>query len=243
MNLASLQAMKGALNNSPQWVRYVLVLIVGMAIGAVFYPTKSLEEKLRVEYEQKMTQSEEAHKHVEESLKESLVLSQKQSKDLEVSTSNKIAKLTTENSQLKSKKTETYYKIVHPDGTIEVRSQKATETDQSNQIVVSVKQEYEQKVKELETKYQEIHKERVQALQEDFTRKEEKYQETIASLQKDKTVITNPKKYGVEVGYLSNKDYYGHVNVDVFGPVFLGLHTQTNFLDNNAVGAGIGIRF
>lgn len=243
MNLASLSAMKDAVANSPQWLRYVLVLVAGMAIGAVFYPTKSIEEKLRVEYEQKMTQSEEAHKHVEESLKESLVMSQKESKNLQVTTSSKIAKLTTENSQLKSKKTETYYKIVHPDGTIEIRSQKATETDQSNQVVISVKQEYEQKVKDLETKYATIHKERVQQIQEDFSKKEEKYQETIASLQKDKTVEINAKKYGVEVGYLSNKDYYGHVNIDVVGPIFLGLQTQTNFSNSNAVGAGVGIRF
>jgi len=186
---------------------------------------------------------EETHKHTEESLKASLDASQKEKKDLEVTTTTKIAKLTTENSQLKSKKTETYYKIVHPDGTIEIRSQKATETDQSNQIVTSVKQEFDQKVKQLEEKYQAIHKERVQQIQEDFSKKEEKYQETIASLQKDKTVEVNQKKYGVEVGYLSNKDYYGHVNIDVFGPMFLGLQTQTNFSNNNAVGAGIGIRF
>lgn len=241
MNLASLSAIKQAVIDSPL-LRYALVLIAGIAIGALFYPTKSIEEKLRVQYEQKISQINETNSKTVQNLQESLTKSESSKKQLEVTTSSKIAKLTTENSQLKSKKTETYYKIVHPDGTIEIRSTKASEVDQSNQIITSVKQEFDQKVKDLETKYATIHQQRVQQIQTDFSKKEEKYQETIASLEKDKTVKINAKSFGIEAGIMTNKDYYGHVSYDIFGPIFIGAHGQFGPTDT-AGGVGVGIRF
>lgn len=237
-----LKTVKDAVINSPL-LRYALVLVTGIAIGAIFYPTKHLEESLRIEYEQKMTQLDESHKAFESTLNESLTRVSNEKKSLELETTKTIAKLTTENSTLKSKKSVNWYKIVHPDGTIEERRQSETQVDQTNQVITSVKEEFTQKVKEIETRYEVIHAQRVTAIKETFDRKEATYKETIAKLSQDKVVDINPKKYGVEIGYLSNKDYYGHVNIDVVGPIFLGLQTQTNFSDNNAVGAGFGIRF
>jgi uncharacterized membrane-anchored protein YhcB (DUF1043 family) len=242
LGLSDLNAAKQAVLNSP-WARYVAVLVLGMAIGAVFYPTKRIEEKLRIQYEQQISQLKETNQKTVESLTQSLNKSESEKKDLEVTTTKKISRLTVENASLKSKKTEKYYKIVHPDGTIEVRDFKEADVDQNSSTITSVKQEFDQKVKDIEMRYAKIHEERVKQLQQDFSQKEEKYQETIASLQKDKTVSVNQKMYGLEVGKLSNGDYYGHVDMTVFGPMFIGVQTQSNFINNNAVGAGIGIRF
>jgi len=239
--LPDLNPVKQAFANSPV-LRYVAVLVLGIAIGAVFYPTKRIEEKLRIQYEQQISQLKETNQKTVASLQQSLDKSESDSKNLQVTTTQKIAKLTTENSQLKSKKSENYSKIVHPDGTIEIRDIKDSEVDQNQQVVVSIKQEFDQKVKDIETRYAKIHEQRVQQIQQDFSQKEEKYQSTIASLQKDKTVTVNPKSFGIEAGVMTNKDYYGHVTYDIFGPVFLGAGAQFGPTDN-AGSVGLGIRF
>ena len=62
-------------------------------------------------------------------------------------------------------------------------------------------------------------------------------------MESEKIVDINKKVYGLEAGFLSNKNYYMHGNIDVFGPVFIGVHTQTNFTGDFAVGGGVGLRF
>ena len=42
-----------------QWVRYILVLIAGIAIGAIFYPTKHIEEELFQKFEQEQSSLKE----------------------------------------------------------------------------------------------------------------------------------------------------------------------------------------
>jgi chromosome segregation ATPase len=242
LGLNDFNAAKTALANSPV-LRYVLIFVAGLTIGAVFYPTKKVEEKLSQKYEQQISQLNETNKMVTENMQQELSKVQEENKDLQETTTKKINELTTENSQLKSKTTDKYYKIVHPDGTIEVTDVKESDVDQSNQIVTSIQQEYTQKIKDIETKYAAIHEQRVTAIQKDFSQKEQTYQQTIASLTKSKTVSTNPRTYGLEIGKLSNGDYYGHVDMDVVGPIYIGLQTQSNFLNDSAVGAGVGIRF
>ncbi len=237
-----MEKFKAVLGANP-WLGYVLVLALGVGIGVVFYPTSHIEERVKTEYEQTIAKQNEEHAKVTKDLTDKLDKEVSEKKTLEVETSRKITSLTIQVRDLKSRTKESYYKIVKPDGTVEIRKFKESEVDESTKVIASVKEEFDTKIKEINERYEKIHRERVVAIKEEFDKKEASYQQTIAKMEKEKITDINPKRYGLEVGYLSNKDYYGHVTADVFGPVFIGVQTQTNFLGDYAVGGGIGLRF
>ena len=233
--------MKDLLKNKS--VQLFLALFIGVAIGALFYPTQHIEERVKQEYQQKIDAEKTEKETLRKDLSEKIDVLQQEKTTLTIETNQTIAKLTYEVKELQSKKKETYYKIVKPDGTIEEKSFKESEVNESTQIITSVREEFNQKVSQIEEKWKTIHTQRVEALKKDFDSKEKTYQETIAKLESEKITDINPKKYGVEVGYTSSQEYYFHGNMDVFGPVFIGVHTQTNFGNEHSVGAGIGLRF
>ena len=221
----------------------ILTLVAGVAIGAVFYPTKNIEERVKQEYEQKIEKIITEHKSTEQSLEEQIDSLKEEKTTLRIETSTRINKLTFEIRELESKKKETFYKLIKPDGTIEEKRYSESEVSESSQVVTQVREEFDRKVTEISERWQRVHTNRVKKLKEEFDKKESEYKQTIAKFESEKKIQINPKRYGVEVGFTSQDSYYGHVNVDVFGPVFIGLHTQSNFLDDHLVGAGIGIRF
>ena len=71
LGLNDFNAAKTALANSPV-LRYVLIFVAGLAIGAVFYPTKKVEEKLSQKYEQQISQLNETNKMVTENMQQEL---------------------------------------------------------------------------------------------------------------------------------------------------------------------------
>lgn len=237
-----MEKFKALLGTNP-WLGYVLVLVLGVGIGAMFYPTSRIEERYKSEYEQTIAQEKSAHAVEMKNLTDKYDKEVSEKRTLEVETSRKITSLTVQVRDLQSKTKESYYKIVKPDGTIEIRKFKESEVNESTKVIASVKEEFNTKIKEINDRYEKVHRERILAIKNEFDQKEASYQQTIAKLEKEKITDVNPKRYGLEAGYLSNKNYYGHVTADVFGPVFVGLHTQTNFLGDYAVGGGIGLRF
>ena len=224
-------------------VQFALTLIAGVAIGALFYPTKNIEERVKKEYEQKIEKITAESKQLEESLEEQIDSLKEEKTTLRIETSTRINKLTFQVRELESKKKETFYKIIKPDGTIEEKRYSESEVNESSKVVTQVREEFDRKVTEISERWQRVHISRVKKLKEQFDKKESEYKQTIAKLESEKKVEINPKKYGVELGYTSRDTYYGHVNVDVFGPIFIGLHTESDFLGDHSVGGGIGIRF
>lgn len=224
-------------------VQLLIALVVGAAIGALFYPTKNVEERVKKEYEQKIEKVSEEKEKIRKTLSEEIDQLEEERTELKIETSRKITKLTYQIRELESSKKETFYKIVRPDGTIEEKRYTESEVSETSQVVTKVREEFDRKVSQIAERWKSVHKRRVEQLKKDFDKKESKYQKTIAKLESEKKVEINPKKYGVEVGYTSENRYYGHVNVDVFGPLFIGLHTESNFLNEHSVGAGVGIRF
>lgn len=233
--------MKKLLNN--RIIQLLLALVVGTAIGALFYPSKNIEERVKKEYEQKIEKIVEESKTTEEQLEEKIDSLKQEKTQLTIETSQKITKLTYQVRELESKKKETFYKLIKPDGTIEEKRFSESEVSESSQVVTQVREEFDRKVTEISERWQRVHTSRVLKLKEEFDKKEEEYKRTISKMESEKKVQINPKKYGVEVGYTSEDRYYGHVNVDVFGPIFIGVHTNTNLSTEHSVGAGIGIRF
>lgn len=227
------------------WVRYVLILLVGITIGAIFYPSKKTEEKLTQKHQEEISIMKEQHSKEVSELNEKYSASLKENKELHVQTEKKISKLTEQISNLQSKQKTAFYKLVKPDGTIEIKKFTESEVNESTKVVSSIQEEFKQKIDAIETKWSEIHKERVAKLQKDFDSKESSYKKTIDELQKSKTVSVNEKRFGIEAGITNEKNYYGHATMDLWGPVFVGVHGQVGANSNNAnnMGLGLGLRF
>jgi len=228
---------------SKEWFRLTGMLLIGVTIGAVFYPTKKIEEKLHYQYQQEISSLKEAHSKEVQEVNEKYASSLKENKELHIETERKVSKLTTEIKSLQSKQKTAYYKLIKPDGTIEIKKFTESEVNESSKVVTQIQEEFKTKIDKIETKWSEIHKERVAKLQKDFDSKESGYQKTIEELTKSKTVSINEKRFGLEAGMMTNKNYYGHATADLWGPVFIGIHGELGANNDNKLGAGVGLRF
>ena len=230
---------------SKEWVRLVGVLLIGITIGALFYPTKHIEEKLTVKHQEEINNLKEQHSKEMVDVTEKYASSLKENKSLKEESERKISKLTDEVKSLKSKTKSSTYKLVKPDGTIEERTFSESEIDESSHVVTQIQEEFKTKVEQIESRYATIHAERVTAIKKEFDSKESEYKKTIDELTKSKTVSVNEKRFGIEAGILTDKNYYGHATMDLWGPVFLGVHGELSQerLNGNKMGAGIGLRF
>lgn len=221
--------------------QYILILILGAVIGALFYPTKRIEERERQHYEEQLSVEKSNHSSELAQLNEKVTVAKQETLSIKMESEHKISSLTSEIKTLKSRQKTSSFKIVRPDGTIEERQFSETEIDQSSQVVTQIQEEFKQKVEAIETKWENIHKERVSSIKKDYASKEETYQKKIFDLEKSKITEINKKSFGLEAGVLLNKNIYGHATYDVLGPIFLGLHTELGV--STATGAGVGIRF
>jgi len=229
---------------SNEWVRYVLILIGGITIGALFYPSKRIEEQISSRYESEISSLKESHNRLIERTKEEYTSSLKESSVRLEESQKKIVSLTTQVRDLKSKQKTAKYKIVRPDGTIEEKEFTETETQESNKVITEIKEEFNIKITQVEQKWSDIHKQRVIELSKEFTLKEAQYKKTIASLQASKVISINEKKFSIEGGYSTNDSYYGHASMDIWGPTFIGIHGEINKNNNNNyLGIGLGLRF
>jgi hypothetical protein len=220
-----------------------IALLVGVAVGALFYPTQHIEETVKQEYQQKIDKVLIEKEQIRKELTDKLDVETKLHTEYKVEMTRTVVTLQSQVKELKASKKETFYKIVKPDGTIEIKKYTESEVSETTKVITEIREEFDKKITEISDKWQKVHKERVEILVKDFEKKETEYKETIAKLEKKLIIDTNPRSTGLEVGYLSNKQYYGHVNMDVFGPMFIGVQTQSNFIDKYAVGIGAGIRF
>lgn len=235
---------------SKEWVKLIGMLLIGITIGALFYPTKHIEEKLTQKH------MEELQKYSEERIREVTTLNEMVSK---LTTESKIYKeeserkysmLKIENKELKSKQKTAYYKLIKPDGTIEIKRFTESEVNESTKVITSIQEEFKKKVESIENKYALIHTNRVLAIKKEFESKESEYKKTIEELTRTKTTTINEKRFNGEVGMMTNKDYYVHATAGIWGPFTLGLHAELKQFDpikqqpqETVTGAGIGFSF
>lgn len=225
-----------------QLVRYVIVLLVGITVGAVFYPTKKVTETLTKKYEQQIQTLNEVHSQELQTSKSELDKVTSESKTEQEQSQAKISQLTTQVHDLQSSKKTTYYKIIHPDGTVEVRETTDAESTESDTVATQIQAEYQQKLDTATQQLEKTHQDQITSLTNDFNSKAQSYEQTISSLQKTKTVETNPKTTSIEAGVMNDKDYYIHATHDLWGPVFLGVQGELGS-GGDRIGAGLGIRF
>jgi hypothetical protein len=223
------------------FAQYIGIFILGVAIGALFYPSKRIEEKTKATYEQQISQIKDAHsKELQKTQQEyqSQIDSLKQKK---VETEQKLVELNQQVVQLKTHQKSSYYKIVHPDGTIEIKRSAESDTDESQKVIQQVQQEFTQKLDEQQKTLTTVYEKRVSDLQKQFDSKEQDYQKQIQTLETSKVIEINKRNYDLEIGALTDQDIYLHASTALFGPFFIGVHSQIG--PSPAIGAGLGLRF
>ena len=224
-----------------KWLQFLLVGLAGVAIGALFYPTKRIEESLTKKHQEEIRLLNEKHEKSLEQSQELYLETAAKFKSYYDESEKKITSLTTQVTTLKSKQKTAYYKVVRPDGTIEIKKYSESEVDESTKVISQIQEEFKQKVESIEQKWSSIHKERIVEIEKEYSQREQAYKKEIQELKQTKVVEINQKKFGIEAGILFDRTPYGHVTYDLFGPVFVGAHAQ--FGNNNVGGLGLGLRF
>lgn len=234
------------------WFKISSSAILGMVIGVVFYPSKTITEretlKLRESYELKISEIQKTHTEETKGLSEKLIAEESARKSLEVETSKKLELLTQENRSLKQSSKKQKFKLVKPDGTIIEKEMEQSDSEEVSSVVSSIKQEFSQKIKSIEERWKKVHEERVAELKKKFdqdiekTKSEQKIVEKI--VEKEKIVEVNKKKLRPEVGIAHDGDEfmgYFHLSYPVAGPVFIGGGASGNKTEFGEVQLGIGL--
>lgn len=227
---------------SKEWIRLIGVLILGITVGVIFYPTRQIEDRLNQQHQVEISQLKKVHAKELEYLDNRYTASVEDLKKKLIESDKKVSKLTNEVKTLQSKQKTSYYKVVRPDGTIEIKKFTESEVNESTKVISQIQEEFKVKIDEIESKWSNIHEERVSKIQKEFNTKESEYKNTIDKLSKSRSVLSNEKKFGLEVGIDNRQYYYGHATMDVWGPSFIGLHGDTNYSNTN-IGIGVGLRF
>lgn len=221
--------------------QYLLIFFAGAIFAAVFYPTKQIKESLQKTYQQQISTMQQQQAQTLATQQASYQSLSSEYASFKTQTDYKINDLTNQVSNLRSHTKTSVFKVVHPDGTIEEHDTTESDTDQTQQITQQVQQEWQQKTDQAVQTATQQYQVQMSSLQTQWSSKEQSYQSQIATLSQSKTITINPKNFTLEGGMLTDKDYYGHVTYNVWGPFIVGAHAE--FGETNAGGLGVGLRF
>lgn len=218
------------------------MFLIGITLGVLFYPSKKIEERLERKFDQELVSQLSIHKEEKVLLEEEIQKRERSLKQIEENYRLNLNSLTMQVKELQSNQKTSFFKLVKPDGTIEIKKFTESEVNESTQVIRSIQLEFEQKIQSIEKKWEDAHRKRVQEIKKDFDLKEENYKKQIEQLKKEKITSINEKRFGLEFGIDSDKRYYGHIAADLWGPIFLGFHSSISKVNTN-LGAGVGVRF
>ncbi len=223
------------------WLRYVLVLVAGIAIGAIFYPTKRIEERLETKHREEISKITEKFKSEISSLNKELNET-KSSKDEMVKQLNaSITSLKTLLSESETRVHREYTKIIRVDGSVEIREITDAHSREVKAATEAVAAQWQEKLEQTKTSYEA----KIEKISEEnkliLAQKETEYKASLDVLSKTKVTTINEKRFGIEAGILTTKQLYGHGTVGLWGPVTVGVHIQGPALP--AVGVGVGFKF
>lgn len=233
------------------WAVAIAAFIIGGTLGYAFFPTKSIEEKIRVEESLKRSTAiqkiEEASNARIENINSQLAETQRMAKTYKEETTKKLQSIITENTKLKNKWNKRKFKLIKPDGTVIEKEFEESETDKTSTVVTEVREEFNRKVSSIEKKWKKIHVKRMKQVKEHYEKKlSEKKTEVIVKeniVVKEKKVEINKKKLRTEIGINNDLTPYVHTSYDLWGPFFIGggiSGTQKKFGD---VRLGVGFQF
>lgn len=234
-----------------KYVQLVTTLVVGITIGAVFYPQKKTEEKIKQEitekYKLEIEEKERLHSIEIKTLQTSLDEEEKSNKEYREETQRKLHILVQENSSLKQSMKKKKLKIVKPDGTIVEEEIEEWNSEESNTIITEVREEFTRKVKEIEDRWKKVHEMRVEQLQAEFEAEIEKARSEVKTVEviveKEKIVEVNSKRLRPEIGMTTDRDVYLHGTYTLWGPTFIGGGVSGSKSGFGDARIGIGLEF
>jgi len=235
-----------------RYVQITLAAVLGITVGAVFYPTKNIEERVKKQisesYESEIRNLKETSLTTTNQLKEKLEEERTENREFKDETSRKMTSLTTENRELKQSSKRKKFKLVKPDGTIIEKEYEESQSEEISSVVTEVREEFNRKVSSIENKWKKIHTDRVQELKTQYEEAVEQIKlergERIVTVEKEKIVEVNKKSLRPEVGVTKDKEAYFHVTYSLWGPVFVGggaaAEIDTKEFSDARIGVGIG---
>jgi len=219
--------------------RYAAILFLGVVIGAVFYPSKRIEEKVKQEYQLKVDREVVKREQVEKEMNEKINSFTHENFQQKEEYNRQVATMKQEIRDLRSKKREVFYKIVKPDGTVEERREFESEDSETSNVVAQAQEQFNSKIAQMRETLTVEFKQKEEKIKSDFDIKEKEYKEQITKLEQSKVVEINQKNFGIELGVINDRSYYLHATGTIWGPLFLGVHGSSA----GKLGTGLGIRF
>ena len=237
-----------------RYLQLVLVLLLGITIGALFYPTKTIEERVEKEtslkYDKKISEINAKHSQKEEELRLKAVSEENARKTFEKETSKKLTMLTTENRELRESSKKKRFKLVKPDGTIIEREYEETNSEEISSVVTEIREEFDEKIKSTEEKWKKVYKERLVKIKEKqdsiVAKLEEEHKIEIEKLKSEKTVRVNEKSFRLGLGYTSDKEFRIDGSYTLWGPFSIGSSVDldpSNPSSSGEVSVGVGFKF
>jgi len=227
-----------------KYVQLILTLAIGIGIGAIFYPSKTVTTETQYKLEQKIERLETEKRNLTSFYEKQVSKEEKEHREYREEITKKTESLREENFQLKQKVSEKRFKIVRPDGTVEEKWFKDSETDVVSSTVTKIKSEFTRKVSEIESKWRSIHEKRIKKIKESFDKRIAESSTKRVEIKQKKKVEINKRSFGLSLGYTSKEKYFSSVVYDVYGPFFLDLHLESNQdLTDKEAGIGIGMRW
>jgi len=213
-----------------KWVQCMLAFVIGASIGVIFYPSKTTEFREKIHTLEETVKSHERTIDEQQSKtredKTALQRSEASLKDYKETVNIKIESLRTENSSLKRHAKRKKFRIVKPDGTIIEKEYEESSSEEITSVITEVRQEFDRKVKSIESKWKQIHKTRVLEIKETYEKKllekDEEIRYIEKEVEKEKIVKINEKKLRTEAGYSTDDKIYTHFSYPLWGPVFVG---------------------
>ena len=224
-----------------RYAQLVVVCAAGALIAILVTPSSQTTESIKQEYQQIMDKKVQEQKDITTAVTKNLDEMNQKYKSLNEQYTSKVSELTSTIASMSSHKTEIRYKITKPDGTIEERSFFESEDTASTQMVSELKSDYEHKLEQAESTLNEKHSQEVTQIKNTYSLQIAELKTTISTLEKEKSVTVNPKKWGAELGVTSAMTAYLHTSYVFWGPVYVGSHYEMDRDKKTTVGAGLGI--
>lgn len=235
---------------SNRWVQLILALLIGVIVGALFYPTKTIEERVKretaLEYESRINSLKESYESKQKVIQDNLKKEQESFRSYKSETSSKIAKLTEENRRLTESSKRQRFKLVKPDGTIIEKEYEENNREEVTSIVTEIRQEFKEKIEETEQKWKKAYKERLVSIKEKLDKREallkEEHRKEIEKLEKERIVKVNEKKFRVAAGYTTDKDVRVQGGYTLWGP--FSIESGIDYREGEVEGfLGVGFGF
>ena len=226
-----------------KWFLYIVAFVAGLAVCYFIYPTKTITEKVKQEYQSTLEQKVQEQKDITTQITKRLEEQTTKNTQMEAQYTSTVNQLNSKITEMSSSKVVTTHKVTRADGSSETWTYMESESKNTEKMLSEVQSDYEQKLKQSESDWQKKTDSEVAKTKESDSIKITELQKQVETLQSSTVTITNAKKFGLELGAKPSKRFYAHGTYDLFGPIFVGVQAEQAESYMDYVGVGLGVRF